>query len=556
MKKIFINLSAWTLLVLVSQTASAQNTDSLFRQTKRAYDSLAKLVYPHFVVDTVYKKLVPLKTNSLQLKLLQDTLIKKYKIQLDSVQGKLLLSYKAKDSVYGKIATSHRLFDSVNRKIMRPKYAADSVYKKKRVFTTQHDSLKRIYITRLDSFHKYRLAESVKLDSVKRKIFLRQIKSDSMRIKKYLQERKLLLQKMYKDTITLKNGDRSRELLTEISCFEGDTVYINNNYRKVVLKIIPSQKIRLSSIIICKEMVNESDQLLFKKMGIEIYRDKHSVTADINSMQRAGTGKQNDGCDEILNSATNLKRPLTIELPANVIVIINTKYATTNIENYITNLKAEITNGTLIMGNAENAVIKTAYSTVEADDIQKGDITLATSRFTGGNISAVKIASSASNIQLNECAEMNFVSVSDNYSIDKAGSILGTKHFGKLNIEHLKDRLVLSGSGAAVKINSLNAVSPLIKIDSKFTDVELPLSRQENFAVYYEGSYKDVNNASYATNKISAAGKINATSSVQKDTLIQPLDLNKTVLKAIAGNITDKHTKIDIVCPYCNVVFN
>lgn len=556
MKKIFFYSSTMALHILFCHTAAAQNTDSTLLQAKRAYDSLAKIVYPHYVVDTVYKRLVPVKEKSLLLKQQQDTLYRKHKVLLDSVRGKLYLSYNATDSIYGIRTTKYRSFDSVKRKTKRATYSTDSLYKKGRLFTTRYDSLKKIYVTRLDSFHKYRLAESVKLDSVKQKLFLQQVKSDSLRIKKYLLEKKLLLQKMYTDTITLKKGYRSRELLTEISCFEGDTVYINNNNKKVIIKTVPSQRVRLSSVITYKEALNERDLQLFRKMGVEISRDKHSVTANINSTRPLLTGRQHEECDELLNSETNLKRPLLIEVPGNAILVILSKYADANIENYVQTVTAQMMYGNLTMSDAGNATIKGSNAVIKAANMDAAVLNLSASRFTAGTITNMNVLSNTSALKLNSCSKMELNSTSDEFTIDNAGSISGNKNFGKLNIENLKEMLVLSGTGAVIGITNFSLGSPLIKIDGKFADVKLPLSRQENFAVYYEGSYKDVNNASEVTNKITDAGKINATLSVQKDTLKQPLDINKTVLKAIAGNITDKHTKIDIVCPYCNIVFN
>lgn len=555
MKKIFI-YSSTLMLLLFCHTAVAQNTDSLLLQTKRAYDSLAKLVYPHYVVDTINKRLVLQKAKSLQLTERQDTLTRKHKALLDSVRGKLYLSYNATDSLYGIRATKYRSFDSVKRKALRSTYTADSVYKKNRLFANRYDSIKRIHTVRLDSFHKYRLALSVKLDSVKRKVFLKQVKSDSLRIKKYLLERKLLLQKMYTDTITLKNGYRSKKLTTEISCFEGDTVYINNNYKKVIIKTVPSQRVRLSSVIVYKEALNERDQQLFKKMGIEISRDKHSVTATINSTRLPLTGKKIGACDEIANSETNLKRPLLIEVPGNAILVILSKYADANIENYVHTVNAQMMYGNLTMNNAGTVSIKGSNAVIKAGNMDEATLNLTASRFSASNIAGMSVISSTSVLKLNSCSKMKINSTGDAFTIDNAGSITGNQNFGKLNIENLKEGLVLSGTGAAIEIVNFSLGTPLIKIDGKFADVKLPLSRQENFAVYYEGSYNDVNNASYATTKITDAGKIDATFSLQKDTLKQPLDINRTVLKAIAGNITDKHTKIDIVCPYCNVVFN
>ena len=154
---------------------------------------------------------------------------------------------------------------------------------------------------------------------------------------------------------------------------------------------------------------------------------------------------------------------------------------------------------------------------------------------------------------------MNMASVSDEYKVAKAGSICGNKDFGKFNIENLKDQLVLSGTNADIKINRLNLETPLIKIDSKYADLKVPVYDLKNYSISYEGSYKDVNKISSATLTTNNTTTAAAGLSALKDSLAangKQTAVTKTKFEATAGDITGKHTKVNIVCPYCNVVFN
>jgi hypothetical protein len=436
----------------------------------------------------------------------------------------------------------------------------DSLQKLRKLQLRRSDSLmkkQRLYV-KFDSLRKYKVVGSVKSDSIRKKIYTQNIKADSQRIKNYLQLKKVQLQKFYEDTAVVKNGYRSRQLSMEISCFDGDTVYINNNYKKVIIKLIPSQKLRLSTIINYREALNERDHEILKKMGIQLSRNSSSVTATVNNIKLPVLRNSSDPCTDMISVESNAKRSVFIELPGNAVVVVNSNYTETNIENFITSLKAKITNGSLNMENAGHAVIKSSYSTIKAGDIKNADLDLNNTKFKASNIITMSIVSSSSNMQVNNCASMNMASVSDNYTVEKAGSINGNKDFGKLNIENLKEELVLAGANADVKITSFSPGSPSIKIDSKYADLKLPLNDQKNYTLNYEGSYYDVNKLSSATPKINGKVNFTASLSVQKDSVasIGASRVNKTKYEVSAGDITGSHTKIDIVCPYCNVVFN
>ncbi|GAB2813809.1 hypothetical protein [Ferruginibacter profundus] len=593
MKNILPGLFTLLLLSVFCCTAAAQKKDTLY-VTKKFKDSIFRVTHPGFyVADSAYpdgKLYMTIKKNHPDsLNHEKDTLFFVQQKQFDSVKRKLNIARKNptlyRDSSYKKFNLQLRSFDSVKRKTTFKRQAFDSVFDKKNVLfrTTdslkrmhklrglQSDSLRKLYVlnSRLDTLHKFKVFRTVVSDSLKKVLYLQHIKTDSLRIKKYLQLKKTQLQQLQLDTAQTKNGYRSRQLSMEITCNAGDTVYINNNYKKVIIKTMPSQKLRLSTFINYREALNERDDALFKKMGIELSRTGSSVTATVNGTKPPGIRDNNDNsninkadadnalCRE-LNAESNVKRSLVIELPGNAIIFLNTKYADANVENYVKYINAEITNGALKMGNADDAVLKGKYSTIKTDDIKKADFNFTNTRFSGGTIISMSIISKASSMELDHCTTMNIASVSDVYRVEKAGSISGNKDFGKFTIDNLKDQLVLTGANADVKINTVNLETPLIKIDSKYADLKVPVYNLANYSISYEGSYKDVSKISYATQSASNTGNVFVVVAGQQDTLAgkgKTDGVNKTRFNATAGDITGRYTKVDIVCPFCNVSF-
>jgi len=553
--------------------------DSLHRKMFVAnlqMDSLKRQMVLHSKMDTLYRKkmLSARKFDSLQR--LQKISLFKY----DSL-GRMNPKYDSARRLYAvkriqsdslkKFRSMNFKVDSLhkNRLFVRPKF--DTARRLNKMQLMQSDSLRKLYALSADSFHRFKKFQNLRMDSLKREIYLQNIKTDSQRIKKYLQLKKVQLQQ-YRDTAALREGYRSRALTTEITCNYGDTLFIVNTYKKIVIKTVPHQRLKLSAKIDYKDEINDKDDVVFKMMGISLSRSNKAVTASVTGLKPQGnknnTNNKVDGSLNSLgklapfyanvNSEGNINRALFMEVPENVVIYLDSKYADCSIENYVKNITVNITNGSLQMASADNAAIKSKYSTINADEIKTANLNFSTTKFTASNIASMTVVSNASNMQIDNCNSMALNSKSDEYKIENAGSISGNKDFGKLNIENLKDQLVLKGANSDVKITSFNYASPFIKIDSKYADVKLPLYNQKNYAVYYEGSYNDVNKLSSATQKINGTGTVTAKASLQQDTAVvsKALNVNKTKFEATAGDITGKHTKVDIVCPFCNVVFN
>ena len=591
MKNILFRLLPVMLLTLFYYTTVAQ-TDSLTR-LKRIKDSTFRLTHPgHYVPDSFYRERLAIskKIRRDSLYRTKEGMFAARKKIYDTTYKRMGIERKKialfKDTAFRKNIAARKINDSVMRKTGTGRISVDSMYGKKTSFPRMRDSLRRLGPTpklkidslrrvngmslRLDTLHRFKKFQSLKLDSVKRVLFLQHIKTDSQRIKTYLQYKKLQLRQS-QDTATLKNGYRSRNLSMEITCNPGDTAYINNHYKKVIIKVVPAQRMRLTALINYRDEIDARDAEIFKMMGVTVSRCGSHVTATAEGVRPAPNRDNNNDKSESLPydkdalfnkdllSDVNLKRTLFMEVPENAIIFLTSRYADDNIENYVQTIHAEIINGSLRMGNAGNAVIKSKYSTINADDITKANLNLSVTRFTASNIVTMAVVSNSSTLQLGDCTTIDMASTSDEYHVAKAGSISGNKDFGKFNIEMLNKQLVLSGTNGDLKIYNLSAEAPLIKIDSKYADLKIPVYDQKNYSIHYEGSYNDVNKISSVSQNVKSSSGVAAAFSVQKDTLVgigKQSRTNKTKFEAIAGDIKGTHTRVDIVCPFCNVVFN
>ncbi|MFN8251252.1 MAG: hypothetical protein U0V75_05160 [Ferruginibacter sp.] len=491
--------------------------------------------------DSLYERMIP-------IKLAYDTSRKKI-FRLSMVPDTALKAKKSKAAANVRIAKGlYVKYDSLYKQQARLKYSADTAYAKKY----------KLYLT-ADSFFRNKSFPAYRADSLQHKVYSLRLQSDSSRIKKYLdikEHRQILL---LKKVTALGSGFRTKKLLLSVPCVESDTLFIKNIYRKVRVTTSSKSAVSITTTYYYKDSLVMNDEALLKKMGITVDRKGKNVTVMVNGLSPQQL-THDDPLKPALNNPANSNQYVSIEVPANITVVINTSNTETKLDSYVKNLKTQVMNGTLTMISAGHATLKADYCTITAGDIQKAEMYMFSSRLSAAKITDATLTSGASEIDLDECKSLELKKSSgDEIRLKKAGSVRGNKNFGTLSLTALQDTVALSGYGMAVSIKKFMAGTTRVQINSKYADVKLPLSGLKDYAVYYEGSFKDVNKTVTATKKLGSIDKVQASFAVVTDSLnknIYNQNSFKTILKANAGNMTAGHAKIDIVCPYCNVVFN
>jgi hypothetical protein len=191
------------------------------------------------------------------------------------------------------------------------------------------------------------------------------------------------------------------------------------------------------------------------------------------------------------------------------------------------------------MQNADKAVIKNRYGSVKAGAIKDAKIDLMNCKFTSGDLDNLQINSKYSTITFQNAAVSTIKSVSDQYTIAKAGSIVVEKSFGKLQIEQLGNSIKLTGSSADLEIKAIDASATLVQVNNKYANVKIPLEKLSNYIVQFDGLNSQV---ATAFEKI----KMNGPDS----TAVANASFTKTV-----GNITSDFTSLVVNCTSCQVDF-
>ncbi|MGC4104175.1 hypothetical protein [Ferruginibacter sp.] len=386
MKSIFQRFLLIALPLFFCLAAAAQNNDSLPGDAKKLMDSAYKLMHKyHYVPDTVYAKGT---TTTIKRKASRDTV--NGRMIVDTPQKRMYVRAKAFTAVKDTLFTKeHRTFktgrsaqsftyDSLKftttisadtfqkYKSVRGVVRMDSLKRTKATRNLQYDSSRKLLgLTKsLEPLGKFKLT-LVQMDSMKKVMYVEGIKADSVKFKSYLQHKKMTLQ-LQKDTLHTNTLFRKKEVSMEVNCNDGDTVYIESYYRNITIKVTEAQKLRVYTFVTYKEPFNEKDNEVLQKLGVVLTRSQNHVIASINAKANIADTALCPQQDKDME----LKRPVYIAVPGNVVIILKTKYVDTKVENYVKNINADINNGTLKLKDASGVVIKSKYATIEAADIQ------------------------------------------------------------------------------------------------------------------------------------------------------------------------------------------
>ena len=328
---------------------------------------------------------------------------------------------------------------------------------------------------------------------------------------------------------------QSKEVSKELSVDKGNTIYIDNVYRPIIIKTWNQSKVKVSTVVFYVGESKLTDDewlgklnLSLKQVGSAVKIKSGSVDdAAMNNLIRkvpgleasndftskvigepgqrvlvkngnmASLGSINnvayfDGNGETIGHKYNMKRTVTIFLPQGTKLDIESKDAEVSIPAYTGDINAEITNGNLEAENLSNLVLRSKYSSANLADIKIAELSVSNGRLSANNIESLDIDTRASNIEIASVKKLFIISSNDEYEIEEVGEIHGKKDFGSLRITKLNNSIDINGSSADVRIRNLGAQVSLVKIDDRFANIRIPLIKLKNYTVDFTGSYSSV----------------------------------------------------------------
>jgi hypothetical protein len=162
------------------------------------------------------------------------------------------------------------------------------------------------------------------------------------------------------------------------------------------------------------------------------------------------------------------------------------------IETSLDELRANINHASLTINDVKKIDLRGNYTHIRASHITEAIIDISNGELQAKEITKATITSNGCSIGLLLAPDLTINSTDDQYDIDEAGKLSGSKNFGDLRIIRLKNSMDLAGNTADIKLRNILPSVSLIKIDNKYASMELPVTGLTNYNVVFEGKYTKV----------------------------------------------------------------
>jgi len=372
---------------------------------------------------------------------------------------------------------------------------------------------------------------------------------------------------------------KSKEVSVEVNAGRGADVYIENTSRTLEIKTWDQPKVKVTTTIYYDGDASQlSDAEWFEKLNLNVKKLGNSVRIKSGTVSGGGSyeimgntyswssgGASGvaifNGNGESIGSKEHAKRVVTIYLPKDNKLDIESKYSDITIGDNLNKLTVDITNGNLDVQDVVSFTLRSKYGNVNLANAETAAIEFINGHFTAKDLGDIDLDTKYSTVDIASAKKIDLISTNDDYDIEEAGNITGQKNYGNLRISKLNKGIEMDGTNADIKIRSIAASVENIRLDDKYADIRLPLRNVKNYTINYTGAWSTV----YGNfEKGPYTGKTIKKSSNQKETFEEKMkaldeafgsEKSSTDSKFSATVGTGKGATIDMKCQNCTVDF-
>jgi hypothetical protein len=189
----------------------------------------------------------------------------------------------------------------------------------------------------------------------------------------------------------------------------------------------------------------------------------------------------------------NMQRgPVTLYIPAESILEIESKYGRLKINNNIKSLLLDNSDGEIEFANIEKLQLRSNRGSFNGGIVGEADIELSHGRLSLKQVNKGDLTCNYSTIEIETLKDVKLSSSTDEIDIDNALALYGIKNYGNLRINQLNGNLDLQGINSDIKLRRINPSVQLVKIVNRNADLRLPSGDLSNFSVDVKGSYNKI----------------------------------------------------------------
>jgi len=291
----------------------------------------------------------------------------------------------------------------------------------------------------------------------------------------------------------------------EIIVSKNSQVKISSNNRNINVVSWNEDKVKVVVAGYTKLNAASIDEKL-EKLGITIHQLGMMLNISIKegdysnvSINENGINIESEEGTVIIDSVngvkiekSGLKKSITIYVPKNSKLGVNSKYGNVNFKNEFRQLNLDVTNGNVDLEKASSLMLTSKYANFTGGDIGEAEIDFINGNFTVNNIDNGTLDTKYSNVEITTAKVINFSSTNDEYEMDEVGEVKGTKNYGNFRIGKLTGSIEMAGTNADIKVRNVAASVTNIKFDDKYADIRMPLKALKNYSVKFAGAYSTV----------------------------------------------------------------
>ena len=352
-----------------------------------------------------------------------------------------------------------------------------------------------------------------------------------------------------------------KEISVEVDASRGTDVYIDNTSRTLEIKTWNEPKVKVvTTVYVDGDGSNLSNEEWFEKLNLNVRTLGSSVKIKTGTLSSSGSYQAMGNTYNWSSGEGNGKKSLvTIYLPQENKLDIESSYSDIVIDNNIGKLTADITNGNLDIQDVSNLTLRSKYANVTIGNLQTAAVEFMNGHLTIKDIDNIDLDTKYSTVDIASVNKLSLASTNDDYDIDELGSFQGEKNYGNFRISKLNKSFELDGTNTNVKVRSISASLETIKIDNKYADLRFPMRNVRSYTINYIGAYSNVFGN---FEKKPYTGKAFKTSSVKQTVEEKMRGMNDNLgdddnsNNKFSASVGDgRGTEIDMRCQNCTVDF-
>ncbi|MDE3251931.1 MAG: hypothetical protein KGO92_03930 [Bacteroidota bacterium] len=302
-------------------------------------------------------------------------------------------------------------------------------------------------------------------------------------------------------------------LTKEIDMPAKGAIYIENIYGNVIIKTWNQQKVKIATSVSYTGKNTLSSDEWMEKINLSLKKVGNSVKIKSGNVNVGNTYYSTDNSLTITPSQNNVpyllyrgangqtitgginnktKRDITITLPADSKLDIESKYGDVTLPNNLDELTIDLANGNLDAENMGKLSLRCKYANITVGDIKNAELEITNGQFLANNISDLDLDSKNSSVEMAAVKNVVIRSTNDEVEMEEVGQLSGRKNYGNLRITQLNKSMDLEGVNADVKIRNVGSEVSLIKLNDRYADIRIPLRNVKNYSVDFTGLYSAV----------------------------------------------------------------